>query len=59
MKKNKTRSKEAENLFEELGFSPDEGRVLALKAQLAAIIVRTVKKRGLTQKQLGKLWDVS
>jgi predicted XRE-type DNA-binding protein len=57
MKKAKSKTKHSESVFEELGFSPEESRILALKAQLATIIVRIAKKRNLTQKQLCKLWD--
>lgn len=36
----------------------EESQLLALKAQLAALIVRVVKKRRLSQKELGHLWGV-
>lgn len=58
MKNCKAKKVAPQNVFAELGFSREESRVLALKAQLAGMIVRTVKERGLTQKNLGALWDV-
>lgn len=47
-----------QNVFEELGFSTEESRVLALKAQVAALIVHVVREKRLTQKKLAALWDV-
>jgi predicted XRE-type DNA-binding protein len=46
------------NVFEDLGFSQEESRVLSLKAQLAAMLVRVVRERQLTQKDLGEIWGV-
>ena len=57
MKKVKAK-RQSGNVFEALGFSPEESHVLALKAQLAALIVRVVRERGLSQKELGGLWGV-
>lgn len=54
MKKNKS-----QNVFQELDFSEEESRVLTLKAQLGALILKVVKQKKLTQTQLGKLWEVS
>lgn len=58
MTKSSRPTKGRDNVFEDLGFSPEEVRILTLKAQLAAFIVRVVNKRGLTQQQLGKMWVV-
>ncbi len=58
MKKIKGKSRTANNVFEDLGFPPEESRVLVLKAQLAALIIRTTHERKLTQRDLSKLWDV-
>ena len=54
MKKNKS-----QNVFQELDFSEEESRVLTLKAQLGALILKVVKQKKLTQTQLGNLWEVS
>ena len=58
MKKSKSRRLATGGVFEDLGFSPEENRVLTLKAQLAAMIVRVARERQLTQKGLGKIWGV-
>ena len=58
MKKSKSRHLATGNVFEDLGFSPKESRVLTLKAQLAALIVRVAREHHLTQKDLGKIWGV-
>lgn len=58
MKKAKNKRTPSGNIFEDLGFSPEESRVLTLKAQLAALILRIVRQRQLTQKELGKIWGV-
>jgi predicted XRE-type DNA-binding protein len=58
MKKPKSRRATSGNVFEELGFSPEESRVLTLKAQLAGLIARVTRERQLTQKELGKIWGV-
>ena len=58
MKKTRKKPASAGNVFEDLGFSPEESRVFALKAQLAALIIRAAGERKLTQKDLGKLWEV-
>jgi predicted XRE-type DNA-binding protein len=58
MKKPKPRRTTSGNVFEDLGFSPEESRVLTLKAQLAALIARITRERQLTQKELGKIWGV-
>lgn len=58
MKKTKQKQVTSGNIFEDLGFSPEESRVLTLKAQLAALVVRIARERQLTQKELGKIWSV-
>ena len=58
MKTVNKKSAVADNLFEDLGFSAEESRVLTLKAQLATLIVRLTRARQLSQKDLGKLWGV-
>lgn len=58
MKKTKKKSAPSQNVFEELGFSVEESRVLTLKAQLGALIVNICNERTLTQKDLSKLWKV-
>ena len=58
MRNSRSKSGANQNVFEELGFSREESRVLALKAQLAALIVHVVEDRGLNQKKLGVLWGV-
>lgn len=45
-------------LFEDLGFSPEEAAVLRLKTTLHMEILREVKRRGLTQKEVGRILDM-
>ncbi len=58
MKKSKPRRTTSGNVFQDLDFSPEESRVLTLKAQLAGLIVRVTRERQLTQRELGKIWSV-
>ncbi len=58
MKKSKLKQATSGLVFEDLGFSPEESRVLTLKAQLATLLVRVARERQLTQKELGKVWGV-
>lgn len=58
MKKAKSRRDSSGNVFDDLGFSQEESRVLTLKAQLAALILRVTRERQLTQRELGKIWGV-
>ena len=58
MKKAKNRPAATNNVFEDLGFSHEESRILAFKAQLAALVVRIADEKGLSQKKLAALWDV-
>lgn len=46
------------NVFEDLGFSPEEAAILRMKTQLHIEIMRTIEKRGLTPRQLEKVLDV-
>jgi predicted XRE-type DNA-binding protein len=48
----------AGNVFRDLGFSVEQSRILGLKAQLAVMILKAVDNRGLTQKQLSRMWGV-
>lgn len=59
LKKAKNKPAATNNVFEDLGFSPEESRILAVKAQLAALVVRIVDEKGLSQKKLAALWGVS
>jgi predicted XRE-type DNA-binding protein len=40
------------NVFEDLGFSPEEAAVLRMKTQLHIEIMREIKRKGLTPRQL-------
>ena len=46
------------NVFEDLGFSSEEAAVLALKTQLHTEILKVVKRRRLTPRQLEKILHV-
>ncbi len=46
------------NVFEDLGFTPEEAAVLRLKTTLHAEIIKVVEKRKLSQKEVGKLLDM-
>lgn len=46
------------NVFEDLGFSPEEAAILRMKTQLHIEIMRAVEKQGLTPRQLEKVLDV-
>jgi len=46
------------NVFEDLGFSPEEAAILRMKTQLHIEIMRAIEKRGLTPRQLEKVLDV-
>lgn len=58
MKKSKPKHSMSGNVFRDIGFSPEESRVLTLKAQLAALIVQVVRERQLRQRELVKIWGV-
>jgi predicted XRE-type DNA-binding protein len=46
------------NVFEDLGFSPEEAAILRMKTQLHIEIMRAIEKQKLTPRQLEKLLDV-
>ena len=46
------------NVFEDLGFSPEEAAILRMKTQLHIEIMRAIEKQGLTPRQLEKVLDV-
>ena len=46
------------NVFEDLGFSSEEAAVMALKTQLHIEILKVVKRRKLSPRQLEKILDV-
>jgi predicted XRE-type DNA-binding protein len=47
------------NVFEQLGFSPEEAAALKMKSELHSQIVKAIKKRGYTQANLQKRLDES
>jgi len=47
------------NVFEDLGFSPDEAVVLQMRADLMAELRKVIKARKLTQARAAKLLGVS
>jgi predicted XRE-type DNA-binding protein len=47
------------NVFEQIGFSPEEAASLKMKSELHSQIVKTIKKRGYTQADLQKCLDES
>ena len=46
------------NVFEELNFSTEEAAVMALKVQLHSEILKVVKRKKLTPRELEKVLDV-
>jgi len=48
-------AKAAQSLFEDLGFSPTESRREAVKAELYVAILKIVRERELTPRQLGEI----
>jgi predicted XRE-type DNA-binding protein len=42
------------NVFEQIGFSPEEAASLKMKSKLHSQIIKTIKKRGYTQADLQK-----
>lgn len=48
-------AKTAQALFEDLGFPPAESRREAAKAELYVAILKLVRERGLTPKQVGEI----
>lgn len=47
------------NVFEDIGFPPDEARNLLLRTDLAIAIERIIERRGLTQAKAAKLFGVT
>jgi predicted XRE-type DNA-binding protein len=45
------------NAFEQLGFSPDESLALKMRAELHSSIVRVIRKRDYTQRQLAEMFE--
>jgi predicted XRE-type DNA-binding protein len=45
------------NVFEQLGFSPDESLALKMRAELHSSIVRVIRKRDYTQTQLAEMFE--
>ncbi|HTV60596.1 MAG TPA: helix-turn-helix transcriptional regulator [Verrucomicrobiae bacterium] len=45
------------NVFEQIGFSPEEAASLKMKSELHSQIVKTIKKRGYTQADLQERLD--
>lgn len=45
-----------DNLFEALGVEPAQARVESLKTDLLGIILDTVRRRKITNKDLGEIW---
>lgn len=46
------------NVFDDLGFSPEEAAILRMKTQLHIETMRAVEKQGLTPRPLEKVLDV-
>ena len=47
------------NVFEQIGFSPEEAAALKMKAELHSQIVKVIKRRGYTQATVQKRLDES
>ena len=47
------------NVFEQIGFSPEEAAALKMKSELHSQIVKAIKKRGYTQADLQRRFDES
>ncbi|MGB2623710.1 MAG: helix-turn-helix transcriptional regulator [Candidatus Acidiferrum sp.] len=47
------------NVFEQIGFSPEEAAALKMKSELHSQILKAIKKRGYTQADLQKRLDES
>ncbi len=45
------------NVFEQIGFSPEEAALLKMKSELHSQIMKAIKKRGYTQADLQKRLD--
>jgi predicted XRE-type DNA-binding protein len=47
------------NIFEDIGFPPDEARNLQIRSTLMLTAKRFIEERGLTQNEAARLMDVS
>jgi predicted XRE-type DNA-binding protein len=47
------------NVFEEVGFDPDEAHNLAIRSALMMAITRLIERRGMTQRQAAELFGVA
>jgi predicted XRE-type DNA-binding protein len=47
------------NVFEQLGFSPEEAAAIKMKSELHSQIIKAIKQRGYTQADLQKRLDES
>jgi predicted XRE-type DNA-binding protein len=47
-----------DTLWEDLGFSPEESAVERIKTKLHIEITKVLEKRGLSQKEIGKILDL-
>lgn len=54
--KGRLRASTSDTLFADLGFSSEEARVLTIKSDLCNQILKLVRERGYTQKELAKIW---
>jgi len=52
---NRASAKAAQSLLEDLGFTPTESRREAVKAELYVAILKIVRERGLTPRQVGEI----
>jgi predicted XRE-type DNA-binding protein len=58
IKKNEPSHVTREKLFEDLGFTAEEAAVLRVKAELHSEIMKTIKKRKISYRQLEKTLNV-
>jgi predicted XRE-type DNA-binding protein len=47
------------NVFEDLGFDPDEAHNLKIRAELMMAITRLIDRRGMTQREAAELFGVT
>jgi predicted XRE-type DNA-binding protein len=52
-------SKSSGNVFEDLGFEPDEAHNLMIRSELMIAITRLIDRRGITQRQAADLFGVT
>ncbi len=52
----RSRVSTSDSLFIDLGFSPEEARVLTIKSDLCNQVLKLVREQGYTQKELAKIW---